>query len=211
MDWCNSYLLKNYHWIYHNLLTFSPNASKTYTYNHEKYCGKHSLDTYLYILQEKKGQINLINVEDDSSCTNPQKSSIDLLNHRDGEYIIAVGGYGQEYGNYYIQLECIQYSFPIQQKQFDPPLDNIIDITCNQTIEDQTAIFEPVQHYQLSINKNTYLPIIISTNSEEIIMYLIKHVTENKHIDYDYEIVLLSKKHKIKLLNDLLLIINKLI
>ena len=66
-----------------------------------------SLDTSLYILQSKRGQINVMDIQDDSKCSISEKASVDLTDYPEGEYIISVGGYGQEYGNYLIHLECV--------------------------------------------------------------------------------------------------------
>ena len=156
----------------------------------DQYCSINSstsLDTNLYILQEKKGQINVLAEHDDSSCTNSEKSYIDLSDYPEGEYIIAIGGYGTEHGDYWIHLECVKYFYPIQEDQFDPPL-NTTNITCNHTIYDQLkGKKDPVHYYKFPITKTTYFPIIIN-GSYWTAEYIIRKDNNNIH-GYDYEIM----------------------
>ena len=76
------------------------------------YCNSGSLDTFIYLLQEKKSRVNVITQQDDSSCSNPEKSTIDLMDYPEGEYIIAVGGYGSDVGNFWIHLTADENKVP---------------------------------------------------------------------------------------------------
>jgi len=165
---------------------FTTKSGTDYT---DSYCGTNntiSLDTYVYILQSKKGQINVVGEQDDSSCTNSEKSYIDLSNYDEGEYIIAVGPYGVEVGVYFIHLECVKYLWPIQEDQIDPP-SNTSDITCGDMVKDKVDTFDPVHYYTLDISEITYFPITINF-SEDITKYIIK-AKESVNNAYDYEIL----------------------
>eukprot|EP01084_Bolivina_argentea_P236760 398039_1 len=90
-----------------------------------KQCAVSSLDTVLYVLYSKKGKLNLLYTSDDVNavrCGNTAKSYIDLIQYGEGDYYIAVGGYQREYGSYFLQMTCQQYSFPATEQQLDPAL-----------------------------------------------------------------------------------------
>eukprot|EP01084_Bolivina_argentea_P152228 265587_1 len=75
----------------------------------ESSCNNSSLDTIIYILYEKKNQINLITLSDDTDptqCRITKKSLIKLKDFNQGNYIIAVGGYAKENGNYRLLMTC---------------------------------------------------------------------------------------------------------
>eukprot|EP01084_Bolivina_argentea_P008498 15904_1 len=156
--------------------------------NNDRFCSADkSLDTYLYILQQKKKQLNLLHTADDFECSNSQKSYVNLLDYIPGVYIIAVGGYAKEYGSYYLQLSCQQYSYPITEVQFNPPINSPV-ISCDSMLANQFVNHrKPVRYYLLNITKTTYLPFSIASPADnDTIIYVIKR-NINSYDNYDYD------------------------
>eukprot|EP01084_Bolivina_argentea_P103646 185619_1 len=140
------------------------------------YCNDTSLDTNIYVLYEKKGQINLLETSDDvdsTICNNEEKSYVNLLDYKVGQYIIGIGGYAQEHGKYYLKLECssvaptqspiLKYSFPIVKSEFDVH-SNVNILECNDILHNETNTHEHlVSYYRFHISDDVYPPIVIST------------------------------------------------
>eukprot|EP01084_Bolivina_argentea_P041659 76896_1 len=193
VEQCNEQLIGQYHLNYQYLSTYNYNMSifsnsSNYTEQYEKFCRDTSLDTVLYLLQEKKGQLTLIETNDDSTCSNTHKSHINLLNYPEGEYIIAIGGFAKENGSYFLQMVCLQHSIPLTVSQLNPPT-NTTSITCNKTIYDVLTPVQSVQYHLFNITKNTYLPINIYVPSYGMFLYLIKSVVTNYATESHFEIV----------------------
>eukprot|EP01084_Bolivina_argentea_P108054 193125_1 len=84
------------------------------SYLHPRYCGNASLDTVLYLLREKRGQISLLEISDDtkkSKCSNTNKSIIDISAYDEGIYYLGVGGFAQDTGDFFIYLKQKQNTF----------------------------------------------------------------------------------------------------
>eukprot|EP01084_Bolivina_argentea_P309190 534793_1 len=151
------------------------------------YCDKYSsgIDTVLYLLYEKSGQLNLITSSDDSPSAlckrNSEKSYINLANYEEGTYIIGIGGYQQELGSYFIHMDCEYYSFPAESSQMNPGYNNP-NIACWQAISD-TLQGDSMKYYKFTIDDSVYLPVTISIcttfgNYDQWVMSLI-------HLDFD--------------------------
>eukprot|EP01084_Bolivina_argentea_P250527 419781_1 len=140
---------------------------------YRNYCVKDtSLDTILYVLYEKKGKINLRHISDDVNqlyCNeNKEKSHVDLLNIDEGVYIIALGGYGTNYGSYFFQLWCNEYSFPVFASEFNPLHTNVSELECDsRLLEEQNTHSHQISYYKLNITEEIHarLPISIWTCS----------------------------------------------
>ena len=96
--------------------------------------------------------------------------------------IVGVGGYGSEFGNFWIHLECVKYLYPIQESQVDPI--DVTDITCNENISDSVEGNDPVKYHQFIISETTYYPININV-TDGLAFYLTK-----SNDDQEYEIML---------------------
>ena len=111
-----------------------------------------------------------------TQCGNTEKSYIDLLDYPEGEYLIAIGGFGHEYGSYFFQLRCSHYTFPLDADQLKPfENENILQLKCDETISDQeNTEISQVQYYQTNITNSLLerLPISISTCSESYDSYM---------------------------------------
>ena len=111
-----------------------------------------------------------------SQCANTEKSYIDLLDYPEGEYIIAIAGFGQEYGSYFFQLRCSHYTFPLDAAQLKPfETDTVLELKCGRTLSDQqNTEISQVQYYQINITKSLLkrLPITVSTCSESYDSYM---------------------------------------
>eukprot|EP01084_Bolivina_argentea_P266656 452353_1 len=155
-------------------------------YNH--YCDNSSLDTILYILYEKKGKIVLLDSFDDSSkskCKTNEKSVMNLFDYNDGQYIIGVGGFGKEFGSFTIKMSCTAHSYPVQQHELNPSINDNYkgSITCDQTNHTQS---DSMMYYRFDLTQTSYFPITITaclTYSESRI-YVIKR-SENNDGGYD--------------------------
>eukprot|EP01084_Bolivina_argentea_P179112 309527_1 len=173
-DWCHQYMFEN-----------SVFLTYWYSMEYEPFCGDYSLDTYLYVLQEQKGHLMLIDSIDDvgeDTCSNKKKSYIDLSALDEGLYIIAVGGFVKSNGPYYLFLDCTQYSYPMREDQFDPL--NSTDLQCNTTLTNEANTpTKHVSYYNFNITSNLYPPISISmceTNDQYILINLFKLI-DNKY------------------------------
>eukprot|EP01084_Bolivina_argentea_P282944 484457_1 len=141
-------------------------------------CDNASLDTILYLLYQKKGQINLLSIVDDtdqSLCDNTDKSLINLLEYSMGEYIIGIGGYGQEYGRYYVNFLCngisSQYNGPESNEYFHslsaPAFSNLTELHCGVSYTGTTNASNPVYYYKIDITaslKNQYKSLLQVTS-----------------------------------------------
>eukprot|EP01083_Nonionella_stella_P023316 64495_1 len=135
------------------------------------YCNSASLDTYLYLLREKRGQISLLQTNDDCSAvscpSNTNKSIIDLSPYPEGEYYIAVGGFLTDIGLYAITVECDSaYSYPIKPEQINETNTTVQELSCGQTLWNQTnTVDDVVSFYSLNLNftDDMFPPITIST------------------------------------------------
>eukprot|EP01084_Bolivina_argentea_P212390 361046_1 len=159
---CEFYFCQDYAKASSGLSNLSYNECNEYIWefyneSYNLHCSQSSLDTNLYVLYEKKKQINLIQRSDDSNCNNMDKSYIDLHNYKEGVYIVAVGGYAQEYGYYFIHLQCDEiqvmqpavYSFPILKTQFNVS-NNYQTLTCGQILSNQSNTNDKrVSYYKL--------------------------------------------------------------
>ena len=93
---------------HNNTFYVSQTNTNESVYSWLEYCNNNdSLDTYLYLLQDKKGTLQLLDSHDDGDGSeyywcfpkgSSRKSVIDLADYSVGEYIVAVGGFQQEYG-----------------------------------------------------------------------------------------------------------------
>eukprot|EP01084_Bolivina_argentea_P260411 439747_1 len=174
-SFCNKHKINNWYQEYNE-------SYDNTTYN--QYCGESSLDTNLYILRVKQGEINFVDSVDDSiSCQDRRKSYIDLENYVEGEYVVGVGGFSKNNGSYFIQLNCHHYSFPIIEQQFEPSTTDNISLECDTILSNkQLTDTKQVSYYTLNITQNTYLPITVSAhfsnNSTTSYIYLIKNSSE---------------------------------
>eukprot|EP01083_Nonionella_stella_P035969 98120_1 len=168
------------------------------------FCDDDSLDTVMYILSEKQGTITLLETADDSQsnvCQNNRKSIIDLSSYKDGNYIIAVGSFGDDnVGPYQMNLECVQFTRPIKNDQINPNRSNLVN--ANHTLECGSKLYNQsnslqhiVSYYALTLTKDMHLPITITTCDPNTkftnSLYLVRqrHVASN---DWEYNILWMS-------------------
>eukprot|EP01083_Nonionella_stella_P035970 98122_1 len=169
------------------------------------FCDDNSLDTVMYILSEKQGTITLLETADDSDedvCQNSHKSMIDLSSYKNGDYIIAVGGFGDDkVGPYQMNLECVQFSRPIFDDQINPNRSSFANtehtLECgSERYNQNNSLQHIVSYYTLNLTEDMNLPITITTcdpnvNRSHTTLYMVqeRHIAINA---WEYNILWMS-------------------
>ena len=77
------------------------------TNHYDQQCNDSSLDTIIELYHQRKNQYHLLqNSYQYYHCNNPGKSFIDLYGYNQGQYIISVEGFGEEFGSYSVAFIC---------------------------------------------------------------------------------------------------------
>ena len=77
--------------------------------SHSDHCDDISLDTTIKLYHERKGEMSLLDESNQyPHCDNPGKSLIDLNDYNNGEYIIGIEGYDEEYGKFSVSFVCYE-------------------------------------------------------------------------------------------------------
>eukprot|EP01083_Nonionella_stella_P000378 1088_1 len=158
-------------------------------------CSRVSLDTVIYILQETDDSIELVQFNESAgdSCSNSQKSKINLTSFEATEYIVAIAGgsEGRHVGSYRLELNCQQYSFPLKHYQFRPK-----DVThlppCNTYLyEQQNTEMKAMSYYTFSVSltSNSAVQIVLTSlcRWRDMIMYLFTLTTSGQFALVDFK------------------------
>eukprot|EP01084_Bolivina_argentea_P174180 301707_1 len=143
-----------------NTSTYETIDNTSYT----RHCGiGSSLPTFIYLLYEQRGRLNLVDTSRGNGvlCYNQEKSIIDLTKYPEGEYIVGVGGYANQYGSYWIQMQCEQYSWLLSIEEIAPDRNMQGVLNCGEKINGSLSLTQQVAYFKFEITDNTYFPILI--------------------------------------------------
>ena len=118
--------------------TPEPTPQNMTAFEMEEWYNTYGFHTILYVLKLDNimGNIDsLMLIEEvlDMDCPGDDRVHIDITDYEEGIYIIAIGGRYQQTGEYFLQLQCTQYSFPMKEDEFQPNI-TAPTLPCNKQV-----------------------------------------------------------------------------